>query len=112
MRKTSFVSSPLSAVPAPSSFAPAACCSRQLTTDQGQRTNDQGRLSHSLFVIQPSYFTLHTSFTSAIGYKRPAIAEANEGGGAVFSVVHKSVIASISGAIMIRGVGSNHSEWP
>src|SRR6266571_4253300 len=65
-KKTSFVSSSLSVVPAPSSFA---CGLSLRATDNGPRTKDQqdkGRLfrihyiHYSPFIIHPSYF-LHAS---------------------------------------------------
>src|SRR5437016_6666499 len=57
MRKTSFVSSPLSVVPAPPSFA----CGRSLrATDNGPRTKDVFRIHHSLFIINSS-FVIHPS---------------------------------------------------
>src|SRR5205823_7664523 len=67
-KKTSFVSSSLSVVPAPSSFA---CGLSLRATDNGPRTKDQqdkGRLftiftiHHSSFILHPSSFTLHTSY--------------------------------------------------
>src|SRR5213078_2782034 len=101
MRKTSFVLGPLSVA---RSDRPQAKDDGAGTTDKELLTKDVFFRIHyspftiqpSAFILHPSHFTLHTSFTSAIGYKRPAIAEANESGEAVFSFVHKSVIASIS----------------
>src|SRR6266705_125979 len=76
-KKTSFVSSHLSVVPAPSSFACGlslqATDKGRRTKDQGQRTKDQGQRTSFAFSLHPSYFTLHTSFTSAIGYQGPVV---------------------------------------
>src|SRR5207249_3539559 len=67
-KKTSFVSSSLSVVPAPSSFA---CGLSLRATDNGPRTKDQqdkGRLfrihyiHYSPFIIHPSPFILHPSY--------------------------------------------------
>ena len=57
-KKTSFVSSPLSVLLAPSSFA---CGLSLQATDNGPRTKDVFRIHHSLFTIHNSAFTLHTS---------------------------------------------------
>src|SRR5438132_3177901 len=69
-KKTSFVSSHLSVVPGPSSFA---CGLSLQATDKGRRTKDQGQRTSFAFSLHPSYFTLHTSFTSAIGYQGPFV---------------------------------------
>src|SRR5207249_11360659 len=67
MRKTSFVSSPLSVVPAPPSLA---CGLSPRATDNGPRTKDVFRIHHPLFInssfiIAPSPFILHPFILSS-----------------------------------------------
>src|SRR5205823_5118581 len=84
-KKTSFVSSSLSVVPAPSSFA---CGLSLRATDNGPRTKDQGptgqrtSFSHSLyslFTIHHSSFTLQPALLSGPTSRTPADSTSSQG---------------------------------